>query len=1671
MIESDDFQNILTGQLGCLPKLPRTVVKIFICANPGEFDLERKYIWHEVLPDLQHLCLQHGADILFVDMLLGNSENCMRSMQDVVSSIKEIDECSTDSIGPFFLGLIGDKYGDVPLPDLISEKEFSVLLEAGKKQGKQHHLLSSSYRLDENIVPPAYILRPDFHTDISEAIEDRATRYNELLTIIQASAIICDNQNKLSQGLERYFVSGLERQIKQALWLSPEDCLFFFRNFQESSSNSDLSLNSPMKSATSPKKNGRKISMTKTCDKLTRLKCGIVEKVPAQNVIKISLPCKSNEFGENKRILDEYFENLITIVTRKVACIIEKNVNIPIRPLDSGKNSFDAYETLIHLHRCADICASSSVIGTEKYMTKLQALLINGSRCEHQLSIIKGSEGSCKSNVIAKMCYRARELFGKDAVTIPVFVGLTAKSSFAEDIFRNICYQINMILGQQFNIETYSLKKLTNYFHGLMNRVSKSSRQLLIFIDGVEKMQTMQDNNCDSVYDAIDWLATRLPPKFHVMITCSSSENSIIIKRIKSKLLQHDVIVYVNNMSDHESESELSQTLAKNRRKLTENQTKTVMAALSKDRNPFIAAHLANMAATWNSWLDIHQVTEQRKTLPSTVEKVVEGILDNLEQLFGIGIISSLCSYIGVSRYGLSEVEILDVMSANDLVLLEAYQHQEPPVLRFPYYKWAAIKHCIESLLGRRYIGNKTLLTWRNKPITTVIRNRYLKSPEKATISHRDLANLFLEQWNVRNPFVDYGDLTVVTEEAERLLSPQPLVYNDVMYNYRKLHELWFHLLKSGDIERFKEHTFCNFEYLLAMADADHIHKVMYNLDLVKSFLIDEDIHVLDLTLRSAGVALQTSSLHLANELIGRLRPIKDYFPRYIESFVTQCMEWCDNYTLPLLVPLTTWLENVHTPSITSMTYDHPISCAAIMPTTQHIVTAAEKDIAMIHIATRRQVKIFRGHTALVTSIFLDTKSRYLISGSKDKTVRVWSLDTEECLKQFRDFPSYVTCIVCLLQAYVICGTIDGSIVIREIENDRFIKTLNMHRKQVTSVKLCKANTILISSSLDRKIISWYTKDWSHMNIIDVEELFPILCIDVSTDSTFLVAGCDNGSMHVIAMATGTIAQTINGHNGNITSVSICSDCHHCLAASTSGEVYLYNFRATEVLEVFKGHSSEVITTMLPDNEQMAVTASKHEICVWSLMKKFSGETAYPVTHSGPVHCLSLTPDSKKLLSGSQDGLLKTWNLDISDFGENFVGHKAAVTCLDVAKDNSFVVSGSADCTLKVWSVTIASIITHYKGHEHVIRGVHVLSDNHLVLSLDTSQKIHMWRAEDGQTMRLYAGPTQLHAVAPNSQHCISGAGNNRLQIWKLADGSVLKEVTHSEKVTCIKCSRDSQYLVTGSQDQSVKVWEIDTGKIVQIIVDQSSTVQCLEITMDNETILSACTDGVIHVCSQYLGSIERKLTGHFDTVTCLNLSADDSILVSGCLDNTIRVWNYKRGTQITMFDTHHPVLGLVMTETANRICVRLGNNNHVPILCLHNSPARPREVNLAEMSQSSTSMRRFSFSGNNGKSNDSQVDLSEFSSEEGYTLPIKPKQTHRSRSLLISYSINKRRNSSVSSVPQIIQHSPIRAPIQTTVKAQENRRMKGNIPRNQTKPKPKTESTETKRSFVCVLL
>lgn len=423
--------------------------------------------------------------------------------------------------------------------------------------------------------------------------------------------------------------------------------------------------------------------------RLKRLKEDIINKTEAANVINITLPNTDNDDQMDPKDCDDYLENYITLVVQRLAHLIDKNVEQYKCFTENTREAFDCRESVRHLHQCVINAKLSSGVLYDQYISKVQAHLINGSRTEHQLCIIRGHDGCGKSSIISKACFRARELFGKDAVIIPIFIGLTEKSLLAEDVFRTLCYQIEILFKQEnsVNLTTLTLKKLSNYFRELTNKVSKSPRHVLIFIDGLEKMQ-MYHNTEDQSFDAVDWLAMRFPAKFHVIVTCCSSEPSVILKRLESKLVQRDVFINIGIMLEEDRNTVLNQTLLRSRRKLSDQQQKAVLKTFSVEGNPQVILYNSNKSCQWHSTVDPDSLND---LLPTTVDGLIDDILAKLELTVGKTIAQYVCTYIALARFGLTEVEICDTLSLNDEILLLTYPDSKPDVFRFPCVKWCQI--------------------------------------------------------------------------------------------------------------------------------------------------------------------------------------------------------------------------------------------------------------------------------------------------------------------------------------------------------------------------------------------------------------------------------------------------------------------------------------------------------------------------------------------------------------------------------------------------------------------------------------------------------------------------------------------------------------------------------------------------------------------------------------------------------------------------------------------------------------------------------------------------------------------------------------------------------------------------------------------------------------------
>ncbi|KAJ2920040.1 hypothetical protein MD484_g253, partial [Candolleomyces efflorescens] len=162
-------------------------------------------------------------------------------------------------------------------------------------------------------------------------------------------------------------------------------------------------------------------------------------------------------------------------------------------------------------------------------------------------------------------------------------------------------------------------------------------------------------------------------------------------------------------------------------------------------------------------------------------------------------------------------------------------------------------------------------------------------------------------------------------------------------------------------------------------------------------------------------------------------------------------------------------------------------------------------------------------------------------------------------------------------------------------------------------------------------------------------------------------------------------------------------------------------------------------------------------------------------------------------------------------------------------------------------------------------------------------------------------------AISPDGRYIVSGSFDDRIRIWDLKTGTQVGEPLqgHTSDVTSVAISPDNsdRYVVSGSDDNTIRKWDIKTGQMVGEPLrghPSSGGVWSVAISADGKSIISGSDDGTICLWdAERWEQMGKPLTGHTEEVRCVAISLDGKRLVSGSADCTIRIWDAEKGLQI----------------------------------------------------------------------------------------------------------------------------------------------------------------------------
>lgn len=472
-----------------------------------------------------------------------------------------------------------------------------------------------------------------------------------------------------------------------------------------------------------------------------------------------------------------------------------------------------------------------------------------------------------------------------------------------------------------------------------------------------------------------------------------------------------------------------------------------------------------------------------------------------------------------------------------------------------------------------------------------------------------------------------------------------------------------------------------------------------------------------------------------------------------------------------------------------------------------------------------------------------------------------------------------------------------------------------------------------------------------------------LTALAVSAAGRYLAAGTRNGAVWLWPMSGGAPVR-LTGHGETISALDFSPDGQWLASGSRDHTVRLWNVRTHKVHRVLRGHRAKVMAVRFhPRSHRLASAASLGDKTV-KLWDVASGKELRTFTgHTSAVASLAWSPDGKQLASGAYDRTIRIWDPVHGKHLRNLNGHEAAVVSLDYSTDSKRLVSGGNGDNGKIWDPATGRVVRTLTGHTGALFGVHHHPSRPLLIT-KTPSVLRLWDLSvpagrrpvgDNDPERYYAT-----TLTPDFRHLILHSDRN-LKVRNLRTQRETRITTgHTDVLINLVVSRDGRRMASGANDNTVRLWDLPSGKLRRVLVGgqpygldfnrqgdrlvsfsiarplvelwshaapgrpkvlrgHGGPVRSAAFRRDGKRLATGAFDGSIRVWDTADGRLKQTLAGHKGLVWDLGWSPRGDVLVSAGQDRKIRFWNLTTGRMFRELSQHQHAIGQLLVSEDGR--------------------------------------------------------------------------------------------------------------------------------------------------------
>lgn len=633
----------------------------------------------------------------------------------------------------------------------------------------------------------------------------------------------------------------------------------------------------------------------------------------------------------------------------------------------------------------------------------------------------------------------------------------------------------------------------------------------------------------------------------------------------------------------------------------------------------------------------------------------------------------------------------------------------------------------------------------------------------------------------------------------------------------------------------------------------------------------------------------------------------------------------------------------------------------AFAPNGQTFASGSEdKTIIIWSLKERMKIQVLKGHTSAVAAILFVHNGEKLISGSWDTSLRIWDIETESQEALIGEHEEMIrTLAISPDESILASAGADKTIRVWSLKENKQIALLEGHIDMVRTLVISSDSSKLISAGWDKAIRIWDLKKMilikkykGHTNTVrglsitsddkyifsggwdSTIRIWSLENIDQNTftnqDNVTVLAMTPNGKNIFSAHHSTIILWEIHTanqkaklikHQNQILAMEVTKKGDRLISADVEAIIHIWDLQTFNVICTLFGHNNSINSLRVHPNDLYLISGGYDQfLCVYNLNDY---EKVMTLGNGiGPINCLEISSEGDVLLTGNMNGIVRLWSFIPFEQILELVAHEKTVTSVRMTTNKQKFITASLDFSVKIWKTSSGKLLYNLNNHSGPILSIVLNEEGTKLISGSEDGSIRLWDVRLGTQIGIAEIPkNSFHSLilSPDGTKVIASFEEN-IKIWEVSQLHILKQLENEKAINCILLTPGEKTMLTGGDDNLIRVWDISTMTECAVLEGHSKPVRVIKSFASGDFIVSGSSDNTIRIWDLNKKNILKVLKGSSSPVSCLELLLNDKFIISGCHDSTVRIWDIsdlKKCTVNHVFQSHKgPVTSLCVSDS-----------------------------------------------------------------------------------------------------------------------------------------------------------